>query len=85
MVLITCLAFIITYLYGKSKGNLFSAILLHWVASYSASVVATGVSRTTGYTNVEFIPSLIVIVFIIVMMIREKSKNTQNLSAQQVM
>jgi hypothetical protein len=59
MISVTSSSFIYTYIYIKSRGNLFAAILLHWIGTYFMQVIASSVFRTTMYNSLEFIPGLI--------------------------
>jgi membrane protease YdiL (CAAX protease family) len=60
MISIISSSFVYTYLYIKTDGNLFSAILLHWLFTYILQVISTQISRTATYTLLECLPALII-------------------------
>ena len=60
MISLICSSFIYTYLYYKSSGNLFAAILLHWITTYILQVISSQISRTPTYNFLECIPALII-------------------------
>jgi membrane protease YdiL (CAAX protease family) len=49
-----------TYLYIKTNGNLFSAILLHWLFTYILQVISSQITRTPTYNLLECLPALII-------------------------
>jgi len=53
-------SFVYTYLYIKTNGNLFSAILLHWLFTYVLQVISSQISRTATYNFLECLPALII-------------------------
>ena len=68
MISIISSSFIYTYLYYKSNGSLFAAILLHWIATYILQVISSQISRTPTYNFLECLPALIIgCVFIILL------------------
>lgn len=68
MISIISSSFIYTYLYYKSNGSLFAAILLHWITTYFLQVIASQITRTTDYNFLECLPAVIIgFVFIILL------------------
>lgn len=68
-------SFIYTYVYIKSHGSLFSAILLHWVGTYIMQVISSQASRSAAYNYLEVLPAILIgVVFIVVL-----SKKRQNI------
>ena len=68
MISIISSSFIYTYLYYKSNGSLFAAILLHWIATYILQVISSQISRTPTYNFLECFPALIIgFVFLIIL------------------
>lgn len=68
MISIISSTLVYTYLYIKSNGSLFTAILLHWLFTYIFQVISSQISRTSIYNLLECIPSLIIgFVFILIL------------------
>jgi uncharacterized protein len=68
MISIISSSFVYTYIYIKTKGNLFSAILLHWLFTYVLQVITSQISRTATYNLLECLPALIIgFVFLILL------------------
>ena len=75
MISVISSAFVYTYVYIKSKGSLFAAILLHWISTYILQVVSSQVIRTTAYNLVECLPAMIIgCVFIVLLKNQETNK-----------
>jgi uncharacterized protein len=60
MIYLISSSLIYTYLYNKSKGSLFVALLFHWITSYIFQVINSQISRSTTYNFLECLPVLIV-------------------------
>jgi membrane protease YdiL (CAAX protease family) len=60
MISIISSTFVYTYIYIKSNGSLFTAILLHWLFTYVFQVIASQISRTIIYNLLEYIPALMI-------------------------
>jgi membrane protease YdiL (CAAX protease family) len=74
MISIVSSSFVYTYLYYKSNGSLFAAILLHWIATYILQVISSQISRTPAYNLLECLPALIIgCVFIIILKNQKKA------------
>ena len=68
MISIISSSFIYTYLYYRSNGSLFAAMLLHWIVTYVLQVITSQISRTPTYNLLECLPALITgCVFIILL------------------
>ncbi|MBP1631481.1 MAG: hypothetical protein H6Q15_2374 [Bacteroidetes bacterium] len=68
MISVISSAFVYTYVYIKSNGSLFAAILLHWISTYILQIVTSQVIRTTAYNLMECLPALIIgCVFIVLL------------------
>ncbi len=78
MISVISSSFIYTYVYIKSHGSLFSAILLHWVATYIMQVIGSQVSRSVTYNNLECLPAFLLGIVFIVMLYRQGTKNPKN-------
>ena len=77
MISVICSSFIYTYLYIWSKGSLFAALLLHWIATYFLQVITSQVKRTFTYNYLEFIPSLLITYIIILLLVTMNSKQSK--------
>jgi len=65
---VTSSSFVYTYVYIKSGGRLFSALLLHWIGTYIMQVIASQVVRSTAYNYLECLPALLTgILFIFIL------------------
>lgn len=74
MILIISSAFVYTYIYIKSKGSLFTAILLHWLFTYIFQVIASQISRTTIYNLLECIPALMIGFVFMILLNQQKQR-----------
>jgi membrane protease YdiL (CAAX protease family) len=73
MISIVSSSFVYTYLYYKSNGSLFAAILLHWMATYILQVISSQISRTPTYNFMECLPALIIGFGFIIILKNQKS------------
>lgn len=73
MISVISSSFIYTYLYHKSNGSLFAAILLHWIATYILQVISSQIARTPVYNFLECLPALI-IGFILINVLKDQKK-----------
>ena len=55
-----------TWLYNNTKQSLWSAILFHWIFTYAAQVVSSGVTRSPLYNWLEYLPYLIMALFVLI-------------------
>lgn len=68
MISIVSSSFIYTYVYTKSNGSLFSALLLHWLGTYFMQVIGSQVTRSVTYNYLECLPALLIgTIFIIIL------------------
>lgn len=56
---VTATSILITWLYNNTHNSLWTAILFHWLFSYSAQVVASSVNRSSAYNWLEYIPYIL--------------------------
>ncbi len=56
---------IYTWLYNSTKQSLWSAILFHWLYTYSAQVLSSGVTRSSLYNWLEYLPYVIMAVVVV--------------------
>jgi membrane protease YdiL (CAAX protease family) len=68
-------SFIYTYVYIKSHGSLFSALLLHWVGTYIMQVIGSQVTRSATYNYLECLPSLLIGTIFIFILSKQGTKN----------
>ncbi len=54
-----------TWIYNSTKHNLWSAILLHWLYTYAAQVLSSGVTRSPLYNRLVFLPNVILAVILV--------------------
>jgi len=54
-----------TWLYNNTKQSLWSAILLHWLYTYAAQVVISGVTRSPLYNWLECLPYVIMAAIVV--------------------
>lgn len=74
MISVISSSFIYTYVYIKSHGRLFSAILLHWVGTYIMQVIGSQVSRSDTYNYLECLPAFLLGIVFIVMLYKQGTK-----------
>jgi uncharacterized protein len=78
MISLICSSFIYTYLYDKSNGSLFTAILLHWISIYILQVISSQISRTTTYNFLECLPALIIVCLFIILLKNQRTTKKDN-------
>lgn len=71
-------SFIYTYVYNKSQGSLFSAILLHWVGTYFMQVIGSQVTRSDTYNYLECLPAFMIGTIFIVILSKQGIKKFKN-------
>jgi membrane protease YdiL (CAAX protease family) len=77
MISVVFSSFVYTYVYIESHGSLFSAILLHWVATYIMQVIGTQATRSVTYNYLEFLPSLLIgTIFIFILQNKQRPTRT---------
>jgi len=55
-----------TWLYNNTKKSLWSAILFHWLFTYATQVVSSGVIRSPLYNWLEYLPYVIMALFVLI-------------------
>ena len=78
MISVISYSFIYTYVYLKSHGSLFSAILLHWVGTYIMQVIGSQVSRSDTYNYLECLPALLLGIVFMVLLHKQGAKTLKN-------
>lgn len=53
---VTALSVLFTWLHNNTGGSVWAAIFFHWVYTYAAGVVASGVPRSPLYNWLEYLP-----------------------------
>jgi len=79
MISIVFSSFIYNYIYIKSKGSLFSALLLHWVGTYIMQVIGSQVTRSAIYNYLECIPVLLIGTIFILILHKQGSINSKGI------
>lgn len=59
------LSILFTWLHNHTGGSIWTAIFFHWIYTYMAQVVASGVTRSVIYNWIEFLPYIIEAVIIV--------------------
>jgi uncharacterized protein len=59
------LSILFTWLHNNTRGSIWTAIFFHWIYSYFAQVLASGVTRSPLYNWVEYLPYLVVAVIVV--------------------
>jgi hypothetical protein len=62
---ITSTSVLFTWLHNRAQGSIWMAVFFHWIYTYCAQVIASGVTRTPIYTSWEFVPHIIVALVVI--------------------
>lgn len=81
MISVVSSSFIYTYVYIKSHGSLFSAILLHWVGTYIMQVIGSQVARSVTYNYLECLPAFLLGIVFMVLLHKQGTKNLKNNSS----
>ncbi len=68
---IVSMSIVFAWLHSHSGGSIWIAIFFHWIYTYAAQVVATGVARNSTYNGLEYAPYLLVALLIAVAWNRE--------------
>jgi uncharacterized protein len=56
---------IFTWLHNNTRSSIWTAIFFHWVWTYSAQVMASGVTRSVMYNKLEYLPYVLIAVVIV--------------------
>ena len=65
LVKLTATSVLYTWLYNNTNKSLWSAILLHWLYTYAAQVLSSGVTRSSLYNWLEFLPYVVMAVLVV--------------------
>jgi uncharacterized protein len=72
-----------TWLHNNTGGSLWTAIFFHWLYTYSAQVVATGVTRSKPYNWLEYTPYVLIAVIVIIIWKPQKVTSKFAIPAQE--
>jgi membrane protease YdiL (CAAX protease family) len=63
---ITALSILFTWLHNNTGGSLFTALLFHWLFTYSSQVVSTSVTRTPAFNALEYLPYIVAALLVVI-------------------
>jgi len=72
---VMALSVLYTWLHNNTEGSIWTAVLFHWLYTYAAQVIASGVTRTALYNWLEFLPYAILAVIAVVVWNPERMAN----------
>ncbi len=61
---IVSMSLVFAWLHNHTGGSVWAAIFFHWIYTYAAQVVATGVTRSPTYNWLEYAPYALVAVLL---------------------
>lgn len=64
---VTAVSILVTFFYNRGSGSLVTAVFFHWVYTYSAQVVASGVTRSAIYNWIEYLPYVVAALIFVVL------------------
>lgn len=62
---LTSTSVLYTWLHNRARGSIWMAVFFHWIYTYFAQVVSTGVTRSAVYNGLEFVPPIILVLLIV--------------------
>lgn len=62
---VTSSSVLYTWLHNRAKGSIWMAVFFHWIYTYFAQVIATGITRSATYNALEYFPHIIVAALVI--------------------
>jgi uncharacterized protein len=62
---LTSTSVIYSWLHNRARGSIWMAIFFHWIYTYFAQVVATGVTRSLVYNSLEYVPHIIITMLVV--------------------
>ena len=68
---IVSMSLMFAWLQNLTAGSIWTAIFFHWIYTYAAQVVATGVTRSPIYNWLEYVPYLLAAVLVVVIWSQE--------------
>lgn len=63
---LTAVSVIFTWLNNNTGSSLWTAVFFHWIYTYSAQVVSSGVTRSPLYNAFEFLPYILLAVVVVI-------------------
>lgn len=67
-----------TWLHNNTQASIWTAIFFHWVYTYFAQVIASGVTRSETYNWLEYLPYLVIAVTVVLIWKPQSLKINQN-------
>jgi membrane protease YdiL (CAAX protease family) len=68
---VTALSVLFAWLHNHTNGMIWTAVFFHWIYTYAAQVVASGVTRNALYNWLEYLPYILAALVIAAVWIRE--------------
>jgi uncharacterized protein len=65
LIKLTSSSVLYTWLYNNTQRSLWSAILLHWLYTYAAQVMSSGVVRSPLFNGLEYVPYVIIAAIVV--------------------
>jgi len=65
LVSLVAVSIIMTWLNNNTSGSIWTAVLFHWLHTYSSQVVSTGVTRSTAYDWLEYSPYILLALIVV--------------------
>lgn len=62
---VTALSILFTWLHNNTGGSIWTAIFFHWIYTYAAQVIASGVTRSSLYNWLEYVPYILIAVVVV--------------------
>ncbi len=62
---LTSTSVIYSWLHNRARGSIWMAIFFHWIYTYFAQVVATGVTRSPIYNSLEYVPHILITLLVV--------------------
>jgi uncharacterized protein len=77
LIKLTATSVFYTWIYNNTKQSLWSAILLHWLYTYAAQVLSSGVARSPLYNWLECLPYVIMAAIVVLIWKHQPLSRTQ--------
>ena len=79
------LSVLFAWLHNHTNGMIWTAVFFHWIYTYAAQVVDSGVTRAGPYNWLEYVPYILAALFISAVWIREmRSKVEEDFMIEQM-
>ena len=62
---VIALSILFTWLHNNTDGSIWTAVFFHWVYTYSAQIIASGVTRSSLYNWLEYLPYILITVVVV--------------------